>query len=150
MKTCLAALAFLLAAPVHAEMALNPQVTQQNIHSTVCVPGWTKTVRPPAAFTDKIKFRLMDEAGIPRSDAKKYELDHAVNLGIGGNPTSLDNLRLQLWDGPMGAKVKDHLERRLQILVCTRRLPLADAQRCIYEDWQACYQKHLPRKGRTQ
>jgi len=28
--------------------ALNPSVTQANIHSTICVRGYTKTIRPPA------------------------------------------------------------------------------------------------------
>ncbi|MGW4994883.1 hypothetical protein ACWEQ3_46110 [Streptomyces mirabilis] len=27
----------------------NPNVTQSNIHSTICVSGWTATVRPPTS-----------------------------------------------------------------------------------------------------
>jgi hypothetical protein len=94
------------------------------------------------SFTNAIKFRLMDAAGIPRAEAHKYELDHIVNLSIGGAPRPLDNLRLQPWDGPDGAKVKDELEVRLQRLVCTGQLPLEEAQRCIYDDWQACAKHH--------
>ncbi len=35
--------------------AINPDVTQANIGSTVCVRGWTKTVRPPASHTNRLK-----------------------------------------------------------------------------------------------
>ena len=34
---------------------INPDVTQGNISSTVCVRGWTKTVRPPAFYTNRLK-----------------------------------------------------------------------------------------------
>lgn len=125
-----------------AEIALNPDVTPETIRQTICVPGYTSTVRPSVSFTNSIKFRLMDAAGIPRADAQKYELDHVVNLSIGGAPRALDNLQLQPWDGPQGARVKDHLERRLQLLVCAGALPLEEAQRCIYDDWQACAKHH--------
>ena len=125
-----------------ADIALNPDVTQDNIGKTICVPGYTSALRPSVGFTNAIKFRLMDAAGIARKDAHQYELDHRVNLGLGGAPRSLDNLQLQPWDGADGARVKDHLERRLQLLVCAGVLPLAEAQQCIYDDWQACAQAH--------
>ena len=37
--------------PYHADPArtlgvLNPNVTQRNINATICVHGWTKTIRP--------------------------------------------------------------------------------------------------------
>ncbi|MDO9010340.1 MAG: hypothetical protein Q7U78_00830 [Gallionella sp.] len=35
--------------------AIDSVVTQGNIHSTVCVKGYAKTVRPPANFTNKLK-----------------------------------------------------------------------------------------------
>ena len=34
--------------------AVDPGITQANIQSTVCVKGYTKTVRPPAHFTNKL------------------------------------------------------------------------------------------------
>jgi len=39
--------------------ALNPSVTQANIHSTICVPGYTKTIRPPASYTTALKIRQL-------------------------------------------------------------------------------------------
>ena len=35
--------------------ATNPEVTQENIHDTICVKGWTDTVRPPSSYTNKLK-----------------------------------------------------------------------------------------------
>ena len=35
--------------------ALNPEVTQENIHETVCVKGWTASVRPAEESTYRMK-----------------------------------------------------------------------------------------------
>lgn len=37
--------------------AVNPAVTQANIQRTICVPGWTRTVRPPVPYTNALKIR---------------------------------------------------------------------------------------------
>jgi hypothetical protein len=146
------ALLLLLAFSAHAGMALNPAVTQDNIRSTICVKGWTATVRPPRLVTERIKHALMRQAGLPRSRAREFELDHRVALTLGGAPRSPDNLWLQSWgpwafgwNGATDARVKDKLEVRLNRLVCSGALPLAEAQRCIYEDWPACFRQHLPK-----
>ncbi|MEU1596054.1 hypothetical protein ABZ468_25155 [Streptomyces sp. NPDC005708] len=40
--------------------AYNPDVTQSNIHSTICVSGWTATVRPPTSgFVGEFRERLL-------------------------------------------------------------------------------------------
>ena len=43
--------------PYHADAVrtpgvLNPDVTQANIDSTICVHGWTRTIRPPTSYTN--------------------------------------------------------------------------------------------------
>ena len=35
--------------------ALNASITQENIQSTICVKGYTKPIRPPANYTNKLK-----------------------------------------------------------------------------------------------
>jgi hypothetical protein len=35
--------------------AIDPAIAQENIQSTVCVKGYTKTVRPGAHYTNKLK-----------------------------------------------------------------------------------------------
>jgi len=53
--------------------AINPDVTQANIQSTVCVRGYTKTIRPPAHYTNKLKKRQMRESGYVDRNPKHYE-----------------------------------------------------------------------------
>jgi len=35
--------------------AINLDITQGNIQQTVCVKGFTKTIRPPVSYTNKLK-----------------------------------------------------------------------------------------------
>ena len=125
-----------------AVVPLNSDVTQATIGQTICVPGYTRTVRPSASYTNAIKRRMLLAQGIPVVNAQNYELDHIIPLTLGGHPKSLDNFMLQLWEGPNGAKVKDKLEPRLNRLVCAGKLPLAEAQSCIYKNWQACARQY--------
>jgi hypothetical protein len=138
-----------------AEIALNPDVTPDTLATTICVPGYTSTVRPPVYFTNRIKFALMAQSGIAPARALEFELDHRIPLTLGGNPSSPDNLWLQSWEpsaegwtGANSAKVKDKLEVRLNRLVCAGVLPLAEAQQCIYADWQACALAHPSSTGK--
>lgn len=137
-----------LAVPCLADPALNADVNQHNIGATICVAGYTKTVRPPARYTNKIKKGLMRDQGIPLADIHDYELDHIVPLALGGCPDCESNFQLQPWNGPNGAHKKDRLEVKLQCLVCTGQVTLAQAQEDIYADWQAAYSKYARLKCR--
>lgn len=132
------ALAFcLICFPTWAQ-STNDAVTQQNIRSTICVSGWTKTVRPPTAFTNKLKRQEMTAAKIPLDQASKYELDHQIPLALGGAPRDPKNLHLQLWIGPDGAHAKDAEERRMQLEVCAGKITLTHARACMAVDWHLC------------
>lgn len=72
-------------APVTVPPAVNPAVTQESIGTTICVPGWTATVRPPAAYTSALKARQIAERHLPGTLAD-YEEDHLVPLELGGAP----------------------------------------------------------------
>jgi hypothetical protein len=122
----------------HGCTAINPDVTQANIRQTICVSGYTRTVRPATAYTNGVKAKLMSEAGLDSSRMSDYELDHIIPLAVGGHPRKLSNLQLQPWYGQNSALEKDGLERRLQHMVCKGRISLIDAQHCIAENWQAC------------
>jgi len=124
------------AASLPAE-ALNPDVRPETIHQTICVPGYAASVRPSTSYTNGVKRKLLRDRGLPESDSKHYELDHIVPLALGGHPRHLTNLMLQKWEGEDGAKKKDLLERRLQRLVCTGKVPLREAQQAIFIDWNA-------------
>ncbi len=55
--------------------ATDPYITQQNIHQTVCIKGYTKTIRPPAHWTNKLKKRQIREYGYEDRNPKHYEED---------------------------------------------------------------------------
>jgi hypothetical protein len=119
------------------------EVTQANIRSTICVPGWTATVRPSTSYTQGLKKIMLARAGRSGDDAAKYELDHFIPLAIGGHPRSEDNLWLQRWDGAWNARVKDRLERKLQVMVCAGEITLHDARTAVQHDWHDAYRRYL-------
>lgn len=110
--------------------SLNPLVTQSNIKQTICVVGWTKTIRPSTSYTNKIKKQYMKSMSLP-GVISDYELDHFIPLSLGGNPTDIENLWMQKWDGDLGARTKDFEERRLNKAVCNGRMTLEEGQKAM-------------------
>ncbi|MFZ1879667.1 MAG: hypothetical protein WAU41_05825 [Gaiellaceae bacterium] len=104
---------------------LNPDVTQATIRSTVCRPGWTRTVRPPVSYTNALKARGLRQYGL-RGPPSAFQEDHMISLELGGNPTDARNL----WPEPYPrASAVDKLENELNHRVCAGSLSLAQAQR---------------------
>lgn len=104
---------------------LNPAVTQATIRSTICVPGWTRTVRPPVSYTNHLKEVQLARYGL-HGALSAFQEDHLVSLELGGNPTDARNL----WPEPYPrASEVDRVENQLNHEVCTGALTLADAQR---------------------
>lgn len=122
--------------------AVNPAVTQANIHSTICVSGWTKTVRPPTSYTNKLKSQQMAALGYT-GDVHLYEEDHRVPIEVGGNPTDPANLWPELWDGPLGAHRKDVLETKIKRLVCSGKMSLSMGQAIFLGDWTEGYRMYV-------
>lgn len=121
--------------------AINPAVRQSNIGTTICVRGWTETVRPPEEYTYAIKRALAAKAHMKMSDA---ELDHEIPLELGGAPKDTRNLWLEPHAGQWGSYVKDRLENRLKVLVCSHRMKLSKARELIRTNWIAAYRKVFP------
>lgn len=112
--------------------ALNPAVTQANIHSTVCISGYTKTIRPPVAYTDALKRQQIREYGYTDTDSRSYEEDHFIPLSLGGAPRDPHNL----WPEPGASpNPKDDIEFKLYKAVCAGTVTLAAAQKAITTDW---------------
>lgn len=111
----------------HPAGALNPDVTQGTISTTICVPNWTATVRPPTSYTNRLKATQMATLGLPGKPGD-YEEDHRIPLALGGAPRDPVNL----WPEPIAdARKVDVLERRLQVSVCAGRQTLFSAQVAI-------------------
>lgn len=129
--------------------AVNAAVSQETIKSTICVSGWTKTIRPPASYTNKLKASQL-AAGPYKSSAalSDFEEDHLISLEIGGNPTDPRNLWPEHWSAPYGAHQKDQLENYLHRAVCAGTMTLADAQQAMRSNWVAAYDRYITKKGK--
>lgn len=130
--------------PVITPGATNPDVTQANIRDTVCTKGWTRTIRPPVGYTNKLKKRQIREYAMAEKDPRAYEEDHLIALSIGGHPTDPRNLWPQARGAVWSAERKDDLEFVLYRMVCSGQIPLADAQQAMATNWIAAYERYVP------
>lgn len=133
--------------------AVNPAVTQANIGSTICVKGWTGTVRPPVSYTSVIKTNMMGTGtftatyngqtysyrgyGVGGSQADAEE-DHNLPLEAGGAPADPRNL----WPEPGGTAhsplsiegvsanslTKDGFENWSRAQICSGKITLSEGQ----------------------
>ena len=122
-----------IASASDADLPLNPAVTQETISVTVCVPGWTKTVRPRFKVTNAIKLAKLRELGLTEADRSRFELDHIIPLALGGAPDDLRNFQLEPWGE---AEEKDAIEACLVRAVCAGKITLDEARRRIWSDWR--------------
>jgi hypothetical protein len=117
--------------------ALNPAVTQATIRTTICVVGWTGTIRPPVSYTSALKRQQMIAYGVGGQSPAGFEEDHFIPLETGGAPRDPRNLWPESRSGPQGAGMKDSVENRLHAEVCAGTLTLQQAQQAIVADWTA-------------
>ena len=68
--------------------ATNPAVTQANIGQTICVSGYTATIRPDSSITTELKKEQLASGYAYKGDTATgaYEEDHLISLEIGGAP----------------------------------------------------------------
>lgn len=118
--------------------ALNPSVTQATISTTICVSGWTATVRPPESYTEDLKRRQIAQEGLP-GGLSSYEEDHRMPLELGGAPSDVMNLSPE---SPRSPNAKDSDETRLKTAVCDGQLSLAQAQQQLVAAWLAPYPQY--------
>jgi hypothetical protein len=134
--------------PARTPGAVNPEITQSNIHETICNPHWsTRSIRPQVSYTNRLKVEQIHEYGYSDSRLRDYEEDHFIPLELGGNPNDPKNLwpepfETSLADG--GAHSKDKVENYLHAEVCSGSLTLEQAQREITEDWYRVYTNSVP------
>lgn len=135
--------------PVKTPGAINPNVTQENIDENICVSGWTKTIRPPVTYTNKLKKQQIPGYGYADTNPSHYEEDHLISLQLGGNPKDPKNLWPQPYDGACNARVKDVLETKLKRLVCDGTVSLQEAQQAIASNWIEAYKQYVNLAGCT-
>jgi hypothetical protein len=115
--------------------ALNKDVTQENISTTICKSGWTATIRPTVTYTNKLKEEQLKTTylfytKIGGTEMSAYEEDHLISLQLGGDPKDPKNLFPQPYAGN-NARKKDVVETALKRLVCSDTIKLKDAQKAI-------------------
>lgn len=111
---------------------IDPRVTQENIYQTICVSGYTRTVRPSSSKMRRMKLESMAEYGVAEKDPGGFEYDHLISLQLGGSPSDERNLWPEPDDAP---NPKDAIEGRLHDLVCEGEISLAEAQERIAQNW---------------
>lgn len=118
--------------------SINAAVTQDNITTTICHPGYTTTVRPPVSYTNNLKQQQIIEYGYDDTNPKNYEEDHFISLELGGNPSDPKNL----WPEPHASfNEKDKVENYLHEQVCSRSMTLVEAQKEIMINWYEVYKR---------
>jgi hypothetical protein len=114
-----------LVLPTHTPGVRYYKVKQATIGSTVCVKGWTKTIRPPASYTSALKKQQLAAWGYADQNPSHYEEDHLISLELGGAPWSSKNL----WPEPLSqAKKSDPLENVWHKNLCNGTLTLKQAR----------------------
>ena len=103
---------------------------------TICVSGYTKTVR---SVSTKLKRQVYAQYNLPYPpQTGTYEADHFIPLGLGGS-NEIANLFPEAGEPRPGFKEKDIVENYLRQRVCGGDLPLPRAQEAIAEDWLKVY-----------
>jgi Divergent InlB B-repeat domain len=107
----------------------------------ICTPGYAAKMNVLPAAERNIVYA---EYRVPRSRRASFEIDHIVPVEIGGS-NAVGNLYAEPGRPAPGFRVKDKLERRLEQLVCARKVPLGAMQRAIATDWVALYRRTFHR-----
>jgi hypothetical protein len=108
---------------------VNAEVTPATLQQTICLRGWTDTIRPPSSYTADLELRQMREYG-RRGSHFDYQEDHLISLELGGDPTDPRNL----WPEPRArAEQVDRIENQLNDAICSGRMSLREGQRRISE-----------------
>ncbi len=115
-------------------------VTQSTINSTICVSGWTDTVRPPTSYTNPLKAQGIIDYGYSDTNMSDYEEDHLVPLELGGSPRDPGNLWPEPHYGSPTAYTKDGVETKLKNAVCDGRITLSAARSAIKTNWTTALQ----------
>jgi hypothetical protein len=115
-----------LVLPTHTPGGRYSKVTQTTIKTTICVKGWTKTIRPPSSYTSALKKAQLARWNYADKNLSDYEEDHLISLELGGAPWSKKNL----WPEPWSQARRDDsgIEASLHAQVCGGALKLWKAR----------------------
>jgi hypothetical protein len=100
---------------------VNPAVSFATRGQTICITGWTATVRPPASYTSPLKVAQLAAEHLGGSPSA-YEEDHRLPLEGGGFPggPGLDEHNLSPEPHPQSF-AKDSAENTLKQQLCAAK-----------------------------
>jgi hypothetical protein len=124
-------IAWAAANPVLTPGVTDPRVTNVNVRQTICVRGYTRTVR---SVSSAVKRLVYAEYGITSSERRRYVIDHLIPLEVGGADDS-KNLWPEPKTGDQSAEAKDHVENDLHDRVCAGLMSLQVAQETFVIYW---------------
>jgi hypothetical protein len=139
--------------PFVPDPARTPGAALEVTAADICVSGYSKRVRNVPA---EVKRRVYAQYGVRSHEPGEYEIDHLINLSLGGS-NSIKNLWPESFrTSPWNAYVKDQLENELHRRVCAGTMDLAKAQQVIARNWIIGYREYVhptplpagPRKNR--
>lgn len=125
---------------------MNPDVNDKNIDQTICVSGYSATVRPSVSVTNPLKADSMAAYNIHpvAQHMKEYEGDHFIPIEDGGcpgpNQCGTDfrkNFWPESWTGPNNAHDKDKVENLIHQELCAHKITL-DRVIPIMNHWIEC------------
>ena len=116
----------LVASPTRTPGVVNPDVRQETIGETICVPaGRARSGRRPS-YTVGAEGRARCASTASAAAPSDYQEDHLISLELGGHPTDPRNL----WPEPRPhAEEVDRIENELNRKVCSGEITLAEGQR---------------------
>jgi hypothetical protein len=115
--------------------AADPAVTQSDIATTICLPGYAASVSPAAAVIAPYFLRALKDYGM--SPAPTIQFDYLIPISLGGASATAN-----LWPEPNAAAAtnssnpKDLVETELNTAVCVGTITLAAAVQAIDTDWE--------------
>ena len=122
--------------------AINSQITQDNIATTICVTGYTAR-QGIRNVPEKEKKQVYLEYHYDKVKLGLTEVDHLISLELGGS-NDIHNLWPESYiTKPLNAHTKDNLENHLHRLVCSGKVTLHQAQYDISKDWVSAYSKYV-------
>jgi hypothetical protein len=115
--------------------SIDSNITQGNIQSTISVPSYSSSLRPPESYTQPLKLKGIHQYGYNDTNPSDYEYDHLIPLELRGNLTDTKNLWAEPGYGTYTFYEKDGYENYLHDEVCSGRMNLDQAQMEIASDW---------------
>ena len=103
----------------------------------ICVSGYSSSVRD---VPQSVKEQVYAAYGITSRQPGQYEVDHLVNLSIGGS-NDISNLWPEAASPKPGFHEKDEVEVYFQNQVCSGKIDLRTAQMQIASNWLDVYNR---------